>query len=231
MGLITRRPDLTDEAFREHWRQSHAKLVCARMPTLTRYIQNLVVDRSQKAIDYQRGILEVDGISQLFFASLADMRKSIAMQTLEELATDEAKFIDGLVVLTTLQNTVIEPAMAHGVKRMSFLRKRSDVSMETFQREWFMLHATLVKRLPGILGYRQNLVIDRQRNRFAASEDESSIGVDGVVELWFESTAAIEAAFRSLPGKTTMSHAQEFISEITTFMVECTEFIPREHAS
>jgi hypothetical protein len=47
--------------------------------------------------------------------------------------------------------------------------------------------------------------------------------VDGMVELWFPDTETIEAAFRSDVGITTMTHAKEFIAEISTFLVEPTE--------
>jgi hypothetical protein len=44
--------------------------------------------------------------------------------------------------------------------------------------------------------------------------------IDGIVELWFADTAAIDAAFASVRGKETMAHAETFIGEITTFLVE-----------
>jgi EthD domain len=60
----------------------------------------------------------------------------------------------------------------------------------------------------------------------ADADDGMSLGIDGIVELWFEDVDAIERGFRSDRGRTTMMHAQEFISEISTFMVDATEIIP-----
>ena len=44
--------------------------------------------------------------------------------------------------------------------------------------------------------------------------------IDGVGELWFDSVEAFVAAFASPEGRRTMAHAQSFIAEITTFLVE-----------
>ena len=44
--------------------------------------------------------------------------------------------------------------------------------------------------------------------------------IDGIVELWFETTDTLNAAFSSPQGVETMQHATTFIDEITTFLVE-----------
>lgn len=226
-GLLKRRPDLTVEQFAAYWRGKHAEIVKANVLGLSAYSQNLVVDRTQKGIDYKRGSVEVDGLAQLQFASLAETRQMTDKAVLDALKADEDNFLGGLTILTALQNTVVQPPKTGKfVKRMSFLRKRGDVSSEAFQHEWFDNHSFLVKRLPGLLGYRQNLVIDRMDDRFNPSGASEGAVIDGVVELWFESSEAIEKAFRSPIGTTTMTHAQEFISEISTYLVEPTEIIP-----
>ncbi len=47
-----------------------------------------------------------------------------------------------------------------------------------------------------------------------------ALPIDGIVKLWFDDVAALDATFLSLPGATLMTHALEFIDEITTFLVE-----------
>ena len=119
--------------------------------------------------------------------------------------------------IVCLQNTVVAPPVdGTGLKRMSILRKRPDVSAEEFQAQWFELHSILVKRLPGLSGYRQNLVLDGPR------DEEGHMMVDGMVELWFPNGETIDQAFQSDIGNTVMMHAKEFISEISTFLVEPT---------
>jgi uncharacterized protein (TIGR02118 family) len=170
---------------------------------------NRVTDRTQKGIEYSRGAMELDAIGQVFcgdIASATTLAASVAVLPQDRIAAAHR--------VICLQNTVIPvPASRTGLKRMSILRKRPDVSSEDFQTEWFRLHSVLVKRLSGVEGYRQNLVLDGPR---AA---DGNMVADGMVELWFPDMATIEAAFRAGPGLTLMTHAKEFIAEISTFLV------------
>jgi uncharacterized protein (TIGR02118 family) len=226
MGLLSRKQDLSLADFASYWMGKHGPLVCNRIPALKGYVQNLVTDQAQRGIDFKRGPLSFDGFSQLTFDSLTEMRQLIGPSVLEALVADEANFLHDITVITTLRNVVVTPPKSGKfVKRMSTLRKRPDITITEFQQEWFNAHSFLVKRIPGLLGYRQNLVIDRQKNRMADADDGMGLGIDGIVELWFEDVDAIERGFRSDRGRTTMMHAREFISEISTFMVEATEVV------
>jgi uncharacterized protein (TIGR02118 family) len=122
--------------------------------------------------------------------------------------------------VTALQNIVIPEATGEPtIKRMSTLKRRPDISLARFKSEWFELHATLVKRIPGVKGYNQNLVIARTRaDGTPATYDE--LPIDGFVELWFADKRSLEAAFATGSAKTLMTHALEFIGEISTFLVE-----------
>ena len=222
MGLFRRRSGLAHDEFVDLWRNGHGPVARSALTEMQEYVQNAVTDRVQRSIDYDRLPIEVDGISQLNFADLGALRRSTRGSALQALADDEARFMEDLVVVTALRNTILPPppAGAGAVKRMSLLRRRSNVGPEAFQREWFETHAALVRRIPGILGYRQNLVLGTERNRFDVADDASDVGIDGIVELWFENTDAIEAGFRSPPGLTTMAHAREFLGQISTYLVE-----------
>ncbi len=100
------------------------------------------------------------------------------------------------------------------------LKRRPDLSEDDFRREW-IAHRDLVRRMPGVAGYRQNVVIARERIKGQpCGYDE--LPIDGIVELWFEDAAALEAAFGSPAGRTTMKHAQTFLGEITVFAVRST---------
>jgi uncharacterized protein (TIGR02118 family) len=80
-------------------------------------------------------------------------------------------------------------------------------------------HARLVRETNGVHGYRQNLVVAREVPKGTPVGYEG-LPIDGIVELWFESTESLDAAFASPEGKTLMAHARVFIAEITTFLVE-----------
>lgn len=176
---------------------------------------NRVIDSSQRGIDYARGDFEFDALTQFEFPDISSSMTAAASGGFNLTMGLPGPLVSEVQSIVCLKNTVIEPPKGPGaLKRMSILRKRPDVSSQAFQAEWFGLHALLAPRLPGVVGYRQNLVIDGPRNA------DGHMLVDGMVELWFPDEPSIDAAFASGAGKTLMMHAQEFIAEISTFLVE-----------
>jgi uncharacterized protein (TIGR02118 family) len=224
MGLLQKRSDLESQDFRKHWRDRHGPLA-AKLPGLRRYHQNHVVDRQQRGITYARGGLDFDGFSELWFDDLLSMEAAFASEQVNELGADEARFIDDLKLITAVQHVVIPtPTGTPLIKRMSTLKRRPDVSAEQFKIEWFDIHSVLVKRLPQVKGYTQNLIFDRSLGRGKPANYED-LPIDGIVELWFTDVDALNAGFASDAGKTLMTHATEFIAEISTFLVETHEVV------
>ena len=224
MGLLKVREDLTNDAFRKHWRNTHGPLA-AQLPGLHRYHQNHVVDREQRGISYTRGSHDFDGFSQLWFEDIPSMSAAFSTDLVTSLGEDESQFIGDFKLITALQHVVVpKPEGTPLIKRMSTLRRRPDIDSEKFNSEWLDVHSFLVKRLPQVKGYTQNLIFDRSHGRGKpATYDE--LPIDGIVELWFEDTDSLAAAFASDAGKTLMTHASEFISEISTFLVETHEVV------
>jgi uncharacterized protein (TIGR02118 family) len=222
MGLIRKKDSWTIEAFKAYWHDKHGPLV-SRIPNLREYWQNPVIDRLQRGIDYARGPWDFDGFSQLWFDAAKEADEAFSRGSLSDaLITDEHHFLGGLHIVTASQREVIripdEPARSALLKRISTLRRRSDVSEDDFRREW-KVHGTMVQEMPGVGGYRQNVITARERVKGQpCGYDE--LPIDGIVELWFETPATLETAFASPQGKRTMAHAKTFLSEITAFLVE-----------
>lgn len=224
MGLLQKRSDLGSQEFRKHWRDSHGPLA-ARLPGLRRYHQNYVVDRKQRGIAYARGAKDFDGFSELWFDDLPSMSAAFVAEQTKALGEDEDRFIGELKIITALQHVVVpKPQNVPLIKRMSTLKRRADVSSEQFKTEWFDVHSFLVKRLPEVKGYTQNLIFDRSNARRKPATYEE-LPIDGIVELWFEDRDSLDSAFASDAGKTLMTHASEFIDEISTFLVETHEVV------
>lgn len=218
-GLIRKKPDWSVEDFRRHWLEKHGPLA-ARLPGLRRYEQNHVTDSIQRGITFQRGPEHLDGFSMLWFDSMESMRAAMATEAGKALIADEGHFIGDLRIVAIDQVEVIAPARDRPlIKRMSLLRRIPDVPLDTFVHEWRVEHARLVRRLNGVRGYRQNLVVGREAPKGTAV-DYPAMPIDGIVELWFDDAESLNAAFGSPQGATLMMHAREFISEITTFLVE-----------
>lgn len=218
-GLIKKKPEWTGEDFRRHWRQHHGALA-AKLPGLVRYEQNHITDHTQRGFTYPRGPEELDGFSMLWFNDEESMRAAIGTEAGRALVADENHFIGDLRIVTLDQVEVIPPATDRPViKRMSLLRRRPDVSYDEFVHEWRVEHARLVRRVNGVRGYRQNLIVGREVPK-GQPVDYDRLPIDGIVELWFDDAESLNAAFASPRGVTLMAHAKEFIAEITTFLVE-----------
>jgi len=219
MGLLQKRADIDQQEFRTHWRTGHGALA-AKLPGLRRYHQNHIVDRTQRGITYARDGLDFDGFSELWFDDVPAMQAAFASDEVKALAADEDRFISDLKLISAVQHVVIPtPTDVPLIKRMTTLKRRPDVSAEKFQEEWFDVHSVLVKRLPQVKGYTQNLIFDRSHGRGkSATYDE--LPIDGIVELWFTDTESLNEGFGSDAGKTLMTHATEFIAAMSTFLVE-----------
>jgi uncharacterized protein (TIGR02118 family) len=219
MGLLSKKEDWSGDRFRTYWREQHSKLA-SQLPGLRAYHQNHVTDTAQRGISYKRGPESVDGISQLWFDDTKDMDGAFSEALGNQLMDDENHFIGHLRIVTATPIEVIAPPPPKtALKRMSFLRRRADVSLEVFAHEWNVRHAELVKTLPGVMGYRQNLITHRESPK-GNVVGYDGLPIDGIVELWFENTETLNVAFASPQGVETMQHATTFIDEITTFLVE-----------
>ena len=98
-----------------------------------------------------------------------------------------------------------------GFKRIGLQRRRPDLSHEQFVAHWVNVHAELAKRLPKVRRYSIN-VIERERYPF--------LGYDGFSELWFDSQADCEAAFRSPEGVTLLADLNNYVERVDPVFIE-----------
>jgi uncharacterized protein (TIGR02118 family) len=221
MGLIRKKSGWTADQFDAYWRDKHGPLA-ARAPALRQYWQNPVTERLQRGIAFARGPWDFDGFSQLWFDDAARADNAFNTSDLAAaLIQDEQHFLGGLHIVTAEQSVVIPvpeaPRRGELLKRISTLKRRPEITEEDFRREW-KIHADHVRKMPGVSGYRQNVVVARElvKGKPCGYDD---LPIDGIVELWFEDTGKLEAAFASAAGQATMAHAKTFLAEITAFLV------------
>jgi hypothetical protein len=162
MGLIRKRTDWSIEDFQEYWPSQHGLLV-RQAPGLSEYWQDHVIDRLQRGIDFALGPWEFDGFSQLW---IADPHQPFGGGELpERIVADETIFLGNLHIVTVEQTTVVAvpPASTRKrmMKRMSVIRRRPELSESEFRAEW-KVHADWVKTMSGVVGYRQNAVVERE---------------------------------------------------------------------
>ncbi|WP_417517869.1 EthD domain-containing protein [Minwuia sp.] len=87
--IVHRRPDLTVEAYQQHWRYTHGPMG-ASIPAVRRYVQN-----HPRASAYGGGRTPCcDGYAMVWFDSMAAMRASPDSLEYKRTIADEANFID-----------------------------------------------------------------------------------------------------------------------------------------
>src|SRR5512134_3120805 len=96
-------------------------------------------------------------------------------------------------------------------KRIGLQRKRADLSHEQFVAHWVNVHAVLARRLPKLRRYSIN-VVDRTRS--------PDFGYDGSSELWFDSQADCEAAFKSLEGVAVLADLRNYVEGVDPVFLE-----------
>lgn len=218
-GLLVKKAGMSTEEFRDFWFNNHGP-IAARIKNMRRYEQHLVVDREQRH-ELSRGAVEIDGYSELYFDDIYSMEEGIA--SLNGAGTNDlANFTESCKLLIFAKK--IDSAVPDDlkevklIKRMSFLSRAEGVSTARFQEEWWGKHSELVKKMPGYVGYAQNLVIDRIINGKHVPYEE--IPIDGLVEFWFKDMAGFEECYASEEFALTAAHGKTFLGNVTTYMME-----------
>lgn len=220
--MLKKSPDLKAEDFAAQFRGSCAPLA-TRLPGLRRFHQNNVVDKSQLGVANTR-VDDYDAFTQLWFDDQASMKSAVEGEIGQSIRAAGRPFLAQVNSVTAVQNIVVAKVEKGPlIKRMVVLRRREGVSSEKFMSEWFNLHAILVTRLSGVVGYTQNFVVDRARGGDMATYQQ--LPIDGIVELWFRDMESIKTAYATDEAATLMRHGAEFISGISTFLVKTDEVV------
>lgn len=98
-------------------------------------------------------------------------------------------------------------------KLIVFLTKRDDLTNDEFRRYWRDVHGPLGAKMPGVRKYIQN----------HATADGAPF--DGVAEMWFDDTAAMQAAFASPESAAAAVDAPNFTAKTQLMIVEEVEML------
>jgi uncharacterized protein (TIGR02118 family) len=221
MSVLQKKPGMDQVAFRRHWRQVHGPLA-ARMPGLKAYRQSHVVDQQQR-VPQMRGPDEIDGFAQLWFGDEALAKAASAAPESKSSYDDLGQFVGAMSLFASETNIVMPMASPNSpsrprAKRMTLLYAKAGMSRDAFRHAWFVEHGDLVARFPAVRGYHQHLVTARLP--VPAGIADAKVDCQGVLEMWFDSIAEMDAAFASPEGQAGAQHASTFLSAITTYVVE-----------
>ncbi len=208
--IIKKRPDLSADAFEEHWRTRHAEVVC-ELPGLRRYVQNHMAAAGAG----------VDGIAEVWFDDIDAMRANVGHPALEAIRADERNFID----VDTMDSIIVEPATiidgeATGAKLIVLVKRNPEVEPERFHRAWRDevggAMATLADEPNAPTRYEQD------HTRAGAYRQGREPAFDGTASLWFPDQGSAGAFFAS-PGFANVAGVERGLmnaSEIQAVMVE-----------
>jgi uncharacterized protein (TIGR02118 family) len=225
-GLLQRASGLSQEDFDRHWLRSHGPLA-AKFPGLRAYYQHLVVDREQFGIDHARGPWSLDGFSELHFDDIDSMLSAVSSIAFAGALSDETGFLGDVHLVACEKHVVVPVDIGDGpfVKRMTLLKRLPDLTAADFRREWLDVHASWVRRWPNVLGYVQNLVVDRYHGSRTESATYDEVPVDGIVEFWFRNKDEAAELYATDVVAETQRHARVFLDEITPFFVETRQIV------
>jgi len=208
--VISRRADLSAEAFHDYWLTRHGPLVAAQAEALRlrKYVQSHLIDHpSNEGLRAVRGMLgPVDGITEVWWDSVEDLDAAYATPEGAAsggiLAEDEEKFIDfaNSQVFLTEEHPIFDHTQGRGpgpeaVKVTYLLAKRHDLTQAECHTTWLNDHGPLVASFAQILNmakYVQSHTIEPETNaRFQAGKGYMP-PLDGITEVWIPSLQTLE---------------------------------------
>jgi uncharacterized protein (TIGR02118 family) len=113
--LVPRRPDLSLEQFRAHWRHIHGPLFSSQ-PEVKRFVKKYVQVHSTGEHLNQFPVASFDGIAEIWFEKMEDINQVFGTENyLKTIAPDEALFIDrdNILWIYGQENIVIDFNLAN----------------------------------------------------------------------------------------------------------------------
>lgn len=101
------------------------------------------------------------------------------------------------------------------IKLVAMVRRKDGLGFEEFRHLWCEEHPRLVRRMPGVRRYSQNLAFEGETRTWP---------IDGVAEVWFDGRHAVREAFASDAGAEARKHEKTFAGEVTWFLAEEIEY-------
>ena len=91
-GFLTKREDIDTQAFIEYYEKNHVPLVLSLAPTPTVYKRNYIVRGDE--FNREGATIDFDVVTELVFPDRAAFVAWIEKLSVEQIATDEQKFLD-----------------------------------------------------------------------------------------------------------------------------------------
>ena len=107
IGLLTRKPGMTHDAFVRHWFDIHGPLAHA-VPGIRRYVQSHITGTRTRPDIPETGI-EIDGIAELWYDDQESFQRAGATPEMKALTDDGALFIGQIKTYVIEERQIIPP--------------------------------------------------------------------------------------------------------------------------
>ena len=229
--LLKGAPQLTRQQMLDHWRVPHANLII-KLPEFwrytSRYLQNHVIEAGPSV-----GNMDFDGVVETWQRKRTNPYSLFADEDVYKtiVRADERLFLnmsESVAMLTEV--TIVVDGPEAGVKLLSFMRRRPEVSHEQFARHFLGGYAELMRNSAsfhtGLLRYVQCVCIPQMERGFDG--EEPTYGIDAVSELRFVSREAMHAAIASEEYKTQVQPEERkiFLSRTDVWVKEIEVYNP-----
>ena len=207
--LLSKRLDISDQAFSQHWLEVHAPLAL-RLKKLHRYVQSHCLADPVPEFPQNQ---EWSGFAEVWMDTLEDLQGIPEdPDYLGGLYLDEPNFInrDKTRYLYTREHEIVKPpalidCKTDLIKSVYLTRRLPGLSVEEFQAHWLETHALLVPKTPGLLGYTQS-------HTAAECYQGAEPYYDGVAELWWPDLETFIQAWNS------EQHKSEQLNDLASFV-------------
>ena len=109
------------------------------------------------------------------------------------------------------------------IKSLGLLTRKPHLTHEQFVHHWLNVHGPLALAVPGVRRYVQSHIVG---TRTRPDIPETSVEVDGIAEMWFDSADDQQRAAASPEMKILTDDGALFIGQIKSFLIEEKQIIP-----
>lgn len=204
-------------------KQARASVAGLREVLVHRVLRHIPTDSVPDDRSHTGVVAEADRIACVVECSFADAETEMNARN-EPAWQAFAKALHGagelLFALDTQSNVPITPArgaVQGGFRRWMLLARKAETH-EQFRDAWFGRHASLVKELPKVDGYLQNIVTARYDAKGLAV-DYAALPIDGVAQLCFADEQAMNASYASDARLPLRDDGRALLGRITTLLV------------
>jgi len=99
-----------------------------------------------------------------------------------------------------------------GVKLISLVKKKGNMTQEEFRMHWLEEHAKITLELKHVKGYRINIPIEYQKNK--------ELPYDGIAEIWWDSVEEMKEDLESEIGLKSKKDTSTFMENFHIYTEE-----------